>query len=410
MTEIASARVINFRELRALERMGPTKLFVVLALVSFVPSALRYEYELSSAAAGVGVVCAALIVATVVGLLPRPSSGFLKHLVVCAVITGLAAGHVALTYALGQPGLERPFQSLALLAAMLLSSYVVRQAFFREGLALDFSVYALFGVFLVMAVAGYLGIAPYSRIASDRPIYPFTEPSHYALAIMPFLVYAVTTANSVWRIIILGLVTVIVLALQSLSLAVGVLLAAVCSLRTRWLAVFLFVAGLILATLDLSYFTDRLDFSYGNDNLSTLVYRQGIEISAIALEETRGWGIGFQRLGFTDLYSVSSNLLYALTGDDLNLRDGGFTAAKLLVEFGVIGAIALLAYLYYLARAILDLRRAALVDRTVDRGRLLALSCFAGAFVELFVRGGGYFTPTVLLLLAAVPIAVQKRT
>ncbi|MGB3470876.1 MAG: hypothetical protein WBA51_08660 [Erythrobacter sp.] len=409
MTELSGAGLVVPRKLRALEQMGPLKLFVVLALVSLVPSASRYEYELSSFAAGLAGVCAGLIVATVFGLLPRPSKGFLKHLIACALITGLAAGHIILTYAQGQPELERPFQSLALMAAMLLSSYVARQAFFREGLALDYSIYALFALFIVLAIAGYLGFAPYSRIASDRPIYPFTEPSHFALAIMPFFVYSVTVANPLWRLSMLAVATAIVLALQSLSLGVGVIIAAVCCLRSTWLTLFLLVAGLILASLDLSYFTDRLDFSYGNDNLSTLVFRQGVEISMIALAETKGWGIGFQRLGFTDLYSVSSNLLYALTGDDLNLRDGGFTAAKLIVELGAIGAILLLGYLYYLMYAILKLRRAALIDATADRGTLFALSCFVGAFVELFVRGAGYFTPTMLLLIAAVPIALQNR-
>ncbi len=56
---------------------------------------------------------------------------------------------------------------------------------------------------------------------------------------------------------------------------------------------------------------------------------------------------------------MSSNIIYALTHEDLNLRDGGFTTAKMITEFGVAGLVLIIIYLAVMIRCIMMLRRLA---------------------------------------------------
>ncbi|WP_375288083.1 hypothetical protein [Sphingomonas sp.] len=385
-------------------RMGALGLLIVLVLFVLTPSALRYSYNLSSFAPGVAVVAVAVWGLATIGIVPGPPrAGWANHFLVVAVSCGLIGAHIALTYLRGEPELGRPLTSLALLGVILTTTRHVGFAFFASVPHQRIALHVLLGLFLVIAVMGLLGIAPRSELISERPLYPFTEPSHFAFTLMPFLIYGAVTAGPVLRLIILAVAAIMVILLKSLSLAVGLILAGACCLNGIALAIFLLSAFAGLSMLDLTYFTDRLDFAYGNQNLSMLVYRQGLELIQTSLEETGGWGIGFQRLGFTNLFTPSSNIIYALTGADLNLRDGGFNAAKLITELGVAGIILSLWYLVTLTRMVIRLRGVATGRLLLSDGTCFALAAFVGAAIEVFVRGAGYFTSTMLLGLAAIP-------
>ncbi len=113
---------------------------------------------------------------------------------------------------------------------------------------------------------------------------------------MPFLIYAVVTSSQVLRLLILAIVAVAVILLKSLSLAIGLVLAGACCLDGIALAIFLLISIVGVSAVDLSYFTDRLDFSYANENLSMLVYRQGSELMGKSLTDT--WGGGLDSSGW----------------------------------------------------------------------------------------------------------------
>lgn len=396
--------VLQPRRATRAQRISEVKLLIVLAFFVLAPSALRYSYSLSSFAPGLAVVAVAIWGIAAIGMIDPPrGAGGLSHLVGVGVSCGLVGAHVFLTYMLGEPELGRPFISLALLALVLATTRHIGHAFFASALYQRMVLRCLLGLFAVIAVFGLLGIAPDSDLVSERPLYPFTEPSHYAFTVMPFLIYAAVTANRIMRLVILAITAALVVLLKSLSLAVGLILVGACCLDGVVLVVFLLMSFTGLGMLDLTYFTDRLDFAYGNQNLSMLVYRQGIELIQTSLVETSGWGIGFQRLGFTNLFTPSSNIIYALTGADLNLRDGGFNAAKLIAELGIAGVALSLWYLVMMGKMVLRLRRVAQEKLVIPDGSIFAMSAFVAVSIEIFVRGAGYFTSTMLLAVAAIP-------
>lgn len=391
-------------QLKLRQRVRALGLLIILAFFVLAPSALRYSYNLSSFAPGVVGVAVAIWGLALLGIIdPPPRQGGGQHFVVVLITCGLLGTHVMLTYMMGQPELGRPFLALAFLGVILLMTRHIGHAFFSYVPNQRAALQILLGLFGMIGVLGLLGIAPPSELSSERPLYPFTEPSHFAFTVMPFLIYATVTTNKVLRLVILAVTAALVILLKSLSLAVGLILAGACSLGGAALVVFLILSFAGLGVLDLTYFTDRLDFTYGNQNLSMLVYRQGIELIQTSLIETNGAGIGFQRLGFTNLFTPSSNIIYALTGADLNLRDGGFNMAKLVTELGMIGLILSVWYLFVMVRTVLQLRQVAQGRASMPEGTVFAMAAFVGISVEMLVRGAGYFTSTMVLALAAIP-------
>jgi hypothetical protein len=378
-------------------------LTVLLGIFIFGPTTVRYLVDPTSFAAGLAASSLLIWSLSFAGALSKPTETSTRYNWAVALCCGLIAVHIVLTHLLGEPDLERPFTSLLLLATLLLTSRYIGHVFFASDNDHRFALYIMLLLFALIAIFGILGIAPPGSGLFERPLFPFTEPSHLAFTIMPVLLYAVVTTSRTVRLIILAVTAAAAVLLKSLSLVVGLILAGACSLEGLALVSFLLAALATIQLLNLRYFTDRLDFAYGNDNLSMLVYRQGVELIQKSLAETTGWGIGFQRLGFTDLYTTSSNIIYALVHMDLNLRDGGFTAAKLIAEFGIVGLVITIIYLVLLARCTLLLRQLATRQVSLPSGVVFALSCFVGFSIEMFVRGAGYFTPTALLAIAALP-------
>ena len=200
---------------------------------------------------------------------------------------------------------------------------------------------------------------------------------------------------------------VAILVLESLTLAVGLALILVVCLRGSLAIVALALVAVVAAStihLDLAYFTDRLDFSGGSQNVSTLVWLQGWQLAGEALAATRQWGVGFQQLGLQGTNTAISRLLYILVGADANLFDGGFGAAKIVGEFGLIGLGMVAAVTIAAARSLVVLRRMAKHPGAAPRPALFAHAVVAGFLIELFVRGAGYFTGSGLLLLAAIQL------
>jgi len=110
----------------------------------------------------------------------------------------------------------------------------------------------------------------------------------------------------------------------------------------------LFLILFFIFLLDYSpYFKSRLTLD-GLDNLTTLVFLQGWSLSYLNFFETTGLGLGFQMLGESGTkYSYFTDVIFKLTGGSLNVSDGGFFAAKLIAEFGVVGVITVFLYLFF---------------------------------------------------------------
>lgn len=272
---------------------------------------------------------------------------------------------------------------------------------------------SLRGCFLALAILALLsvaGLAPPSPTYFGRPVFPFSEPSMFAVAFIPLAMYACVAAKESERTAFLLLTLACATLAQSLTLVVGCTLIALASLRWRPLVLIGLLVAAIASQLDLTYYAIRLNFASEDQNMTTLVYLQGWQLIDESLSRSNGLGIGFQQLGVQGSDVPAAELLRAMRdGDDANILDGGFVFAKLASDFGVLGILVTAAYLVLAARSLMVLRRVASGRVRLLPALAFAHCCVLGYFVELFVRGSGYFTGGSLLLMAAILLLHRSR-
>jgi hypothetical protein len=384
-------------------------LIPVLAL--FLPAALRYQFSFNSLAPGLLMSCALLCGMALMGVFGRLpfrtlSGGWLIGLFVLTVILV----HLGISLFQSSADLTRAFSSLGALVLVLAATPIVFHALFRaDDPVLSDTLAVVRVALLVMTAFALLGIQPTSPLASERPIWPFTEPSHFALAAAPFFIDGCIRGGKIAKWLWLGVMSALVLLLKSVVLGVATVIGAICCLGLIELGLFAMITAAGLQLVDLTYFTDRLALSHSSSNLSALVYLQGVELIEEALETTRAWGIGFQQLGFAPTNVLATEMIRRVGGGEQNLADGSFLAVKLGAEFGVLGLFFLSMFLFKLASAIIDLRLIARKRAESPVGVTFALGVFTAFFIELFVRGVGYFSGSALLAFAAFGIIAQVK-
>lgn len=289
--------------------------------------------------------------------------------------------------------------SYALLLLMLLASSI----FVVEGQRLDASVMhrlvdiALWALAL-NAIAGILGIKLFSY-STFKPVGLFSEPSHFALVLGPFLAFKCAARTRFHRWLLVAFFCW-GLAIENLTTLLVVVLCYLITIRLKFthLLIIAFLAtGASL--LNFEYFASRLLISPESENLSVLVLLQGFENAQILLEETKYMGAGFQQFGVFGNTGEITDRMSEFGEGALNLLDGGTTASKLMGEFGALGIALTLAYLVLFISVARRLRRGCEVG-SQDFG-LFMHCCMYTFFIELFARGVGYFSPTAFLALSA---------
>lgn len=385
------------------------------SLLLFAPPAIRFFLGTSSNTAGLVLVCLLLwVVAFATGGFGRGSSaraGLIGGLG-CAVILIMHLGiAVFLPRVPQEVDLARTAGSLIAFSVVAGTAGIVsdwladatRDQIDRISQMLRFALVAI-GIWC------FIGYQPPSPLTLARPAFPFTEPSHYALVTAIFAIDGCVRARLVARLAWLTTWLVIGVLNQSLSLIVAVAIAGVVSLPIFYAVACGAVAVVVAAGMDLQYYLDRLDFSTSSNNLSSLVYRQGWELLQQGLIYSHAWGIGFQQLGFAPLNVPTSDVIYRILGDDNNLRDGSFLVAKMVAELGFVGIALAALFLVALVRAALFLR--ALLSVSSDNqpaDMRIAAATICAFTVEMFVRGIGYFSSTVVLAIAAFMLIRSRR-
>lgn len=261
---------------------------------------------------------------------------------------------------------------------------------------------ALLGVIASLGIVGWL--QPASMNQYGKPVFPFPEPSHLALILAPLLIFTCVSSKSWQRPLYLAAAFLVTAALENLTMGAVFILAALICLKSRQILLLSLLLVPAIATLDLSYYLERLVFNVDSQNLSSLVYLQGWQMLGESFERTYGFGLGFQQLGVFGTNVSASDKINLLMGVSLNLFDGGFNMVKLLSELGVFGALLLCVYIRYLVQAIRLLRRVAHYGERQPAELLFSASCIVGYLVELLLRGIGYFTPTGILLVFSLLI------
>jgi len=268
------------------------------------------------------------------------------------------------------------------------------------------AILVVFKILTLVALLNIIYAINFLNYTHNQPMVPFTEASHFAhyfgpIAIMTFLVQKTLTK----RILVGGVVLGIALAIPSLTLMVYAVLIFILAIKLR--LTYLLFSGLsilliLYTALTTPYFLDRIIISDTNENISALVYLQGVYDAYYSLEASNYLGLGFQLLG-TQPPSELSLTIERYAGTELNREDGSFLAAKILAEFGILGAIFIIYYLKISFQAVIFLRKQILLinHRRNLKHQLVAAIIFAFS-VELFVRGTGYFSPGVFLFIFAL--------
>ncbi len=397
---------------RPVTRLVRATLSALLPLILFVPPLLFYFDLASSMALGTCAAAVIVMIAFAVRRRRRPGAGQTARLTIGAtilLIVTIVCLHIGIASVIRPVDQLRAAMSLVPLTLTIFSGYglgcilaTARSAEIDRAVFLCFVLMCAFGL---LAVAG---VAPPTSIALFKPVFPFAEPSYFALAFLPLLMYCSVSVTGGARVIVLLIGLGMGLAVENLTLLTGWLLIAFICLRSPAIPLLLTSLGLVATQLDLSYYLDRLDFGGEVQNLSSLVYLQGWQLVGESLARSAGWGLGFQQLGVQGSDVVAADLIVAVLGDNANLLDGGFAFAKLVSEFGVLGLLLMCTYLLLAWRALRGLRLKSVGSGNHDPATTLARAVVACFLIEIFVRGSGYFSGTTLLLAAAATVLLRK--
>ena len=308
-------------------------------------------------------------------------------------------------------------------SANSLSIYLQRvQAFLLKNSLVTFSGFIC--VLLISSLFFDITIQNYKYWPSN--VFPFSEPSHFTISSIPFLFISMWLLSTRLQIIVVFLCVLGGVLLPSLVLLIsGLLLCFVLLFRNSkifslGLSVMIFLIMAynwdVINNLNISYFSERIDFSEGGQNLSALVYMQGWERLILALKSTNGMGVGLQNLSTVEL-GFFGNRLVEIIGVEKNINDGSFIVAKLIAEFGIIGVFFVITYLKLAYDSSIQLIRFERLRRKhifpSDFNTPLFIfshSVIVTYFFELFIRGPGYFTTGTLLFLTGFFLINIKQT
>jgi hypothetical protein len=151
---------------------------------------------------------------------------------------------------------------------------------------------------------------------------------------------------------------------------------------------------------------ERVIIFSDSDNLSVLVLLSGYERAYLGFFDNFGLGVGFQQMGVVGpLGSIQEKMALKLNAEGLNLFDGGTFFSKIVVEFGVFGLVAVLAYILCFSRIIKKIKN----NQIKASQDLFYYSCFVMFFIVFFFRGAGYFTPIYLFFVTSIYWIVSSK-
>lgn len=301
---------------------------------------------------------------------------------------------------------KRFFLSFLFLILMIYSSLigVIILSVFKN--FLNKAIYYNYLLLYFILIFSSLGLGPLRDIY-PKPLFFFSEPSHFSLVFLPLFFYINLMSNIKTRIIYLSTVFLLCLLIENLTLMVGILFISIFLLRIFLLLPLLIIFVILLGLLNYEYFLSRIIID--NLNTSTLAFLSGWERAYLSLIETNGIGLGFQQFGYSENSGYYFELLLLNGLENLNLYDGSMVASKIIAEFGVFGIFLLIIYIYFF----LKISSSLLIENIsikYDNLNIFFRCIFILFFVDIFIRGVGYFsTPTFLFFMAIIYIFKFKK-
>lgn len=314
----------------------------------------------------------------------------------------------------GQPIVSKQIMSLPTLGICGVAiSSVLTMYFWRN----DFVVAKdLNRAYVIVAVVGIASLVFPVDVLSyahfPKPVFPFSEPSHYALAYgqIAAMVFPFLSKRRRFLVIFIGFGLGALFPNLTILVTALLLLALVASYRLL-LAAVLFIALVFYLNINseaafLNYITSRVGVG-GERNISGLVYLQGWQSIYSALSSTGLLGIGFQNLGNEPLTDAGISIMAMNDDSALNRSDGGFLLAKFVGEFGVIGLVVSAIYIYFVTKAFSVFRKLSKADFSPEVAvTMIPVTVLYISIIEVLVRGVGYFSPSILITIALAPSAI----
>ena len=241
----------------------------------------------------------------------------------------------------------------------------------------------------------------------------FPEPSHFSLIFLPLLLFKLLTCkNNLYAYLLIIISLIIAVTIQNLTMLVGLVFVMLIYSIRKTLIFFLipvaaFVFFIEIDIENLVYYTDRLQLN-DTENISALVFLSGWERALLNLSENSLFGIGFNQFGYDGIYGYYQNKIESHGLSELNLKDGGSLAPKLVAEFGFLGIILLSIYLVFFFKLFY---RHKIKKFTHNFNYLDAFyySIFMMSFVCIFLRNSGYFSPIIFLLLSSIIYLIKQN-
>jgi hypothetical protein len=379
---------------------------MVLAFISlclFVPPFMRYVLPVSSMTTGILIVTIFLLVSNFY-ILKVKRNDFLYSQKLSLLVCFYLCCHFLICFFTQRVNADRFFYSLPVVFVFLLAAALASKWIFHIKDEKCYPINYIFYTFIILGFFSIIGFQPESIEFFNKPVFPFTEPSHYAIALTPIFIYkcVITKRNSL-NIFYLALGFTIAMFLQNLTMiAVMFLVASIIFSSFRLFYLIIILAFFSISNFDLTYFLDRLNFSESVNNLSTLVYIQGWQMIEESLVSSLLWGIGFQQLGENGTSVEASYIIQSIINSNLNLNDGSFVFSKLVSEMGMTGIVITLFYIILFKKCFKELRHIHQSTLSIHAGKTFAMSIVVAYSIELFFRGSGYFTGGSFLLITAI--------
>ncbi len=378
-----------------------------LLLTLFLPSAIYVAFSAASMSAGL-LLCAMFWLLLDLFSRARPlmlQQTDLRQLAILGVAIILLFIHVVIAnFQLGGVDFTRFFASCALLLLVFAGAQAASGRLMRAPTSELIRAADIALVILTMiAIAAALGAPSVGPQSTAKAVVIFSEPSHFAFAFMPMLLFRAALSRRFSQLLLLGIAFLTAVLLQSLTMIAGVIIVAALLLRQATLVVMMLAVAAGLFAFDVTYYADRLNFSSETENISALVFLQGWQNAILDFQATYGFGVGYQQFGIVGSLGDIAEKIAALEGDYIDLFDGGSTATKLVAEFGVLGVLATICFIVAAYRYAAFIRRTQKKPRNQRNVRKTFFFALVVTYsFELFIRGAGYFTPGGFLMLTAL--------
>lgn len=234
-----------------------------------------------------------------------------------------------------------------------------------------------------------------------KPIFPYNEPSHFCLFFGPIMYYKLITSKGKLMWLFATLSIIIALVSQNLIIILSTFIVFSFLNYKKFILLTLLILVSVFMLLKSEYFSSRLNISKDSNNISVLAFIQGWDFAYNHSINTNFFGIGFQQLGFVPVETDTSIQIDKLIDGKLNEKDGSFDASKIISEFGIFGILILLIYFKFLFRCLKLLSKSERYD--VSNSVIIFCCCSVFSFfIEIFIRGVGYFSPTFFLFITSL--------